>query len=84
MRDLSTLNFTGIRLKSSLADCLCDAIHELVVARDARRMNFDRHYDRILEIKRNLDRKDHNRWVRGMRAKYEQGIVLRRSRGTVA
>ena len=83
MRDLSALNFTGIRLKSSLADRLCDAIHELVVARDARRMNFDQHYNRILEIKRNLDVQDHNRWAMAMRTKYERGVTLRHRRGNI-
>ena len=36
MAEMKRLNFTNIRLKSALADYICDAIHELVVARDVR------------------------------------------------
>jgi hypothetical protein len=72
MRDLKTLNFTRIRLQSALADYICDDIHELVVARDARARNFDQHYNRILETRRNLEVQSHERWSEMMRRKYRR------------
>jgi hypothetical protein len=68
MRDMKTLNYTNIRMKSALADYICDAIHELVVARDAKNRNFDQHYNRVLESRRNLATADHRNWSSQLRA----------------
>jgi hypothetical protein len=78
MRELKRLNFTNIRLKSALADYICDAIHELVVARDARARNFDQHFNRVLETRRNLQRHDHAAWSMKLQAMHDEAKRHRR------
>jgi hypothetical protein len=79
MKMMKTLNFTNIRLRAALADYLCDAIHELVVAHDVSKRNFDQHYNRVLEIQRNLDVQDHNKWSAKLQARHIQAKKTQRT-----
>jgi hypothetical protein len=81
MVELKALTFTNIRLKSALAEYICDAVHELVVARNARTRNFDQHYERVLGVRRNLAREDHEAWSRKLQSMHEEGKRRRRVSG---
>jgi hypothetical protein len=72
MRDMNLLNYTNTRVRSALADYICDAIHELVVARDVKARNFDQHYNRVLESRRNLAAADHAKWSSKLQALHRQ------------
>jgi hypothetical protein len=49
-----------------------------VVARDARTRNFDQHYNRVLETRRNLAVQSHAVWSQRMQDKYGRGQALRK------
>jgi hypothetical protein len=77
MQDMKTMTYTTVRLRGRLADHICDTIHELVVARHAAKRNFDRHYRRIVESRRNLETCDHAAWSAQLRNRHQLGKATR-------
>ncbi|MGD1156377.1 MAG: hypothetical protein ABSA41_11155 [Terriglobia bacterium] len=73
MDALRTENLLSLKQKASLIEWLCASIHDLVVSLPTFNRDFDRHFARIEQTRRNLATKDYARWVSQIKTKHDRG-----------
>jgi len=70
----------SLKQKASLIESLCASVHDLVVSLPTFERDFDRHFVRIEQVRRNIDAKDYAKWVGQIHAKHDRGQAARRPR----
>ena len=66
-------NLLSLKQKTSLIESLCASVHDLVVSLPTFERDFDRHFARIEQTRRNLVAKDYGKWVDQIRSKHDRG-----------
>ena len=77
MDDLRSETILSLQFKKTLLTYLSSIVNDLVVSRPAFERDFDTHYERIVNTRRNLHRRPYDRYVTSLRAKHERGIARR-------
>jgi hypothetical protein len=63
----------SLKQKASLIESLCASVHDLVVSLPTFERDFDNHFVRIEQTRRNLIAKDYGKWVTQIRARHDRG-----------
>lgn len=66
-------NILSLKQKAALIESICDSIHDLVVSRPTFDRDFDGHFRRVEQVRRNVSRKSYSLWTTQIQARYEQG-----------
>jgi hypothetical protein len=74
---LNQENALSARFKATILECLASVIHDLVSGNHAFERDFDLHFSRLENARRNLQKRDYSAWRANMIAKFEVGRVRR-------
>ncbi|RWQ33949.1 MAG: hypothetical protein EOS20_23625 [Mesorhizobium sp.] len=66
-------NALSVRFKLLLLESLAMIIHDLVASPNAFERDYDRHFERIVSTKRNLETRSYDKWKAEMISKYKRG-----------
>lgn len=70
----------SLKQKASLIDWLCACIHDLVVSLPTFERDFDRHFARIEQTRRNVIARDYGWWVGQIQTRHDRGQAELRRR----
>jgi len=80
MDTLRLENLLSLKQKASLIESLCASVHDLVVSLPTFERDFDRHFVRIEQTRRNLVAKDYAKWVSQIQTNHDRGQAELRRR----
>lgn len=77
MDALRVENLLSLQFKKRLLESLSAIITDLVVSKPTFERDFDNHFRKIVETRRNLQNRDYATWAQSMRQKYQRGKAKR-------